>query len=189
MKKLTALILVLMLALSFSTTAFAAAGVGADGSTGATEVTVEIDSSNISVTVPLSFTIVAKVDGGDATSPGTDAYQIKNNSTIPVRVEKIAIALNDATNWAFKDTAITAGAAPTTAGVNDIYMTVNGQVLAVQGATTPGTAASWNIPAHDGTDPGTLSLPIVASTSKLDQTTTATNLITITYTISAGTNS
>lgn len=181
MKKLTALILSLVLALSFSMTAFAVAEVGADGAAGnggATEVTVEIDSSNISVTVPLSFTIVAKVDGGDATVPSN--YKIKNSSLIPVKVDTIAVVNNNPTDWALKGTAIAANAAPTGTGVNDLFLSINGQVMAVQTATAPTTPASWDIAAA-----GELNLAILASTSRLDQTTAATNLITITYVISA----
>lgn len=171
MKKIIALILTLILTFSLSAAAFAAT---------TTNVTVTVDSTNISVTVPLSFSVGAKVDGGTATVP--DDYKIANNSAIPVKVDSIAVVLNDATDWAFKDTAIDAAdAAPTNSGVNDIYLTVNGQVMAVQDATAPTTPVSWNIAASSN-----LELPLVCSTSRLDQTTDESNLITITYVISAG---
>jgi hypothetical protein len=149
---------------------------------GETKVTVTVNTTNLSVTVPIALSIAANVEGGTAVVPND--YKITNNSLVPVKVSTIAVAL-DGTDWAFKGTAIDAGAAPTTAGTNDIYMTINGQVLAVQDATAPTVPTDWNVPAHNGTTAGTLDLPIVASTSKLDQTTTATDLITITYVISA----
>lgn len=174
MKKLTAILLALLITLSLGASAFAA--------NGETRVSVTVDSSQISVTVPTAISIGALVEGGGATVPSN--YKITNNSAIPVKVDTIAVALNDTTDWAFKDTAIAAEAAPTTAGVNDIYLTVNGQVLEVQDATAPTVPASWNIAAS-----GELALPLVCSTSRLDQTTAENDLITITYVISAGANS
>ena len=179
MKKIVALILTLVLMLSFSATAFAA--------NGETDVTVAIDSSNISVTVPLSFTITAKVDGGSATVPMD--YKIINNSTIPVKVDSIAVVNNKTAKWALSATPITANTDQQNAGVNDLYLSINGQVMAVQAATAPTTATSWNIGAGTQAAGTELALAVVASTSQLDQTATETDLITITYVISAGAHS
>ena len=150
-------------------------------------MSVVIDSSNISVSVPLSFSITAKVDGGDATVPNN--YKITNNSSIPVKVDTIAVVNNNTTDWALSAEAITANTDQAIAGLNDLYLSINGQVMAVQVATIPTTAASWNIAAGSTATGTDLALTVVASTSQLDQTTTATNLITITYVISAGTHS
>ena len=186
MKKLLAILLALVMVLMTSTGALAAEGVGADDefedNSGSTAVNVEVNSSNLSVMVPLSMTVVAPVAGGDCTVPTT--YSIKNNSSTPIKVTGIQVT--DATGGLeFSNNAI-----PTTIGTTE----ANKVSIALTPVNDPATAAvqlsttkiESGLGGFDTAAGATKNITIAARNGALSSAETSTTAFTITYTIAAG---
>lgn len=203
MKKVLAIILALVMCASVGMVAFAGAYPGsaadyvaddavgdeddatlntADNTYGAnTEVDILVDSTNISVTVPLKYAIVAKVEGGECTVPTSGKYYIQNNSALEVHVVKAEITPNNS-NWTLVDTAPAAGTISNAA--NQLYMTLD------DGTTTwnlaNGTQTNlWTVEAATSTEEGVLPINITASSSMLNSKDNALSAFIITYTFSA----
>lgn len=54
-----------------------------------TVVSIKTDASQISATIPVKATIVAKANGGDITAPTADAYKVTNNSSFDVYITSV----------------------------------------------------------------------------------------------------
>ena len=77
--------------------------------TASTEVYLKYAESNtqLSVTVPIKVTFAVK-DNGEFITPKAASYQIKNNSLVPVYVDKIAVT-GVASNYSFADNSAPTG--------------------------------------------------------------------------------
>lgn len=182
MKKLTALLLVLVLTLSFSMTAFAADDAGtADTDTGfsgnSADTTVKIIAGedaqgNLSATVPINVTLAVKADKS-IVAPAATVYKIANTGSIAFRVSGISTALTSP--YTFN----------TTPGANTLNLTLTGgsdTIALVANSCTIGTAAQWNVAA--GSD---LGLTFAGSVGNIAaDITTAAQVFTVTYTLTAG---
>lgn len=181
MKKLTALLLALVLTFSFSMTAFAADEGSADTDTGFSSnsqtTTVKIQAGqdaqgNLSATVPINVTLAVKANK-DIVAPAPTSYKISNTGSIAFHVSGISTTLTEP---------YTFNAIP---GANTLNLTLTGgsdTITLASGTSAIGAAAQWNVAA--GSD---LGLTFAGSVGNIAaDITTATQVFTVTYTITAG---
>ena len=182
MKKLTALLLVLVLTLSFSMTAFAADDAGtADTDTGfsgnSADTTVKIIAGedaqgNLSATVPLNVTLAVKANK-DIVAPASTSYKVSNTGSIAFHVSGISTALTSP--YIFN----------ATPGANTLNLTLTGGTDAIalaSGACAIAAADQWNVAAGSN-----LGLTFAGSVGNITaDITTAAQVFTVTYTLTAG---
>jgi len=190
MKKALALVLALVMCLSLGMMAFAedhdqddAVVTGETTITSAgdanTQVDILVNSTNISVTVPLKYAVVADIKGGDCLEP-TD-YAILNNSAIDVKVANASAAPTaDNDSWELVAAADTTGIPD---GKNQIDMTLTADSAAWNLAETYN--AGWIIDAATSAAEGELAIAIEAHSSMLNTTDDQINAFVITYTFEA----
>lgn len=135
----------------------------------------------ISVTVPLTMTIVAQAQGGDIVGPSSGAYKIVNGSTTEVKVTGGYTLEDSAMSIKLSDAAIEADAAATVgydADLNLVLTPTDGS----DAWTIGGTAPTWNI-----LKSGILPMDVSGSTSVLaktfDNASAAPLIMTLTYTV------
>lgn len=135
----------------------------------------------ISVTVPLTMTIVASANGGDIVGPSSGAYRIVNGSTCDVKVAGSYILEDSALSLKLSNAAIAAETAATAGYDADLNLVLT---------PTEGSDA-WTIgeaaPTWDILEGGILPMKISGSTSKLaktfDNALAAPLIMTLTYTV------
>lgn len=189
MKKALALVMALVMCLSLGMMAFAedydqddAVVTGEKTITSAgdadTQVDILVNSTNISVTVPLKYAVVADVKGGACLVP--DDYAILNNSAIGVKVTGASVAAT-ASNDKWELVAAAISGVPS--GKNQIDMTLTADGAAWNLANT--YAAGWTINAATSSAAGELPITIAANSSMLNTTDNQINAFVITYTFEA----
>ena len=188
MKKLISVILALVLVFSLGATAFAEGeGIGTQTATsnnsGSTKVTVNVDAANLSVTVPVSMTIVANVEGGDCAAPGN--YAIVNKSALAVKVTEISVT--DAVNGlTFSDTE--PGATVADKGKVSIALTpTGGTKLQLTTAAITTNLGGFDMGAATNDDGVSKAIAIAAKSGMLSSTESSADAFTITFTVAAGT--
>lgn len=187
------------LTLSIAPVAFAAVEVGNKGDFGtdkkaSTTVQMEVNVDKIAASVPLTLKVAAKTNGGAMDLPATGLYKIENKAPLAIHVSNVKAELGSGLNagWAIKAGPIAADTESTSANKNEFAFTVNGldlsTAMGANGIAT--TGSSWNVDAGSNAAPKDLSLPLTASTSRLntDKSVTGT-FMTVTYTIAPGSQS
>ena len=192
MKKAFALILALIMCLSVGMMAFAEytaddAVVDSEvteletAGDASTNVDILVNSTNISVTVPLRYAVVADVKGGECLVPTDGTYYIQNNSAIDVDVTA-AVVENGENNSEWELVSTVAAGVP--AGKNQIAMTLTpdaGTVWDLSGDYT----ADWTVDAATTEGEGVLDIAIDATSSMLNTTEDEIDAFIITYTFAA----
>lgn len=201
MKKVLAILLALAMSASATMMAFAEdydeddAVVGTDttvieeAGTADTSVDILVNSTNINVTVPLKYAIVADVAGGSCITPEDDTYYIQNNSAIAVEVTEAKIEDKNVQAWLLVENPITNPTYPTTSE-NELYMSLTPSTGAVWNlyntyAADVTATANWTIGAATTADGTKLTFDITASSSMLNTTEDAPAQYVITYTFAA----
>lgn len=184
MKKFTSMILALVLVFSLSATAFAAdegtAGNDTSFSSNGQTTTVNIQAgadakTNLSATVPINVTLAVKADKS-IVAPEATSYKISNTGSIAFHVSGISTTLSDP--YTFNPVA----------GENTLNLTLKpGSGSAITLAANTNTIAAsakedWNIAAGSN-----LGLTFAGNVGNITaDITSATQVFTVTYTITAG---
>ncbi len=195
MKKAFALVLALVMCLSVGMMAFAeytednAVVVSSTTITSAgdadTNVDILVNSTNISVTVPLRFAVVADVAGGACMVPKNGTYYIQNNSAIDVDITG-ADVINGSNNrgeWVLVEAADT-DAIPAS-GKNEMDMTLTPAEGTAWNLALGYTTPDWTVEAATASKLGVLDISISANASMLSDTDDMENAFLITYTFAA----
>lgn len=162
----------------------------ADGSKTGTTVKIATmgDSDQVSVTVPLSMTVVAKTAGGDLITP--DGYKIVNGSSSAVKVTPSYTLSTAGFNMKITDSAANTGSeAEAPFGFDGYLLMTLTPAEGVGTAWTLGaTAPEWTIAANE-----TAPLTVAGSTSKLgkqqNDAANAAGVVTLKYTVEKSTAS
>ena len=195
MKKAIALVMALVMCLSVGMMAFAEAesydqddAVVASGTTvldtagsADTKVDILVNSTNISVTVPLRYAVVADVKGGACLVPEDGTYYIQNNSAIAVDVTA-ADVVSGATNdkWDLVETAVSG----IPDGNNQIDMTLS-PAAGTEWNLAKDYPADWSLEAATSAGVSKLLIDIDANSSMLNTTGDQVDAYVITYTFAA----
>ena len=189
MKKVLAILLALAMSASATMIAFAEdydqddAVVDTDttvieeAGTADTNVDILVNSTNISVTVPVKYAVVADVKGGECLEPTN--YYIQNNSAIAVDIVNAVVTDKNA-NWKL----VEATTATVPAGENELDMTLTADSKAWNLYNTY-TEKYWQIDPATTTGGTKLEIAIEANSSMLNTTANAEAAFTITYTFAA----
>lgn len=193
MKKAFALVLALVMCLSLGMMAFAVeyteddAVVGDDttelttAGSADTNVDILVNSTNISVTVPLRYAVVADVAGGACMVPADGTYYIQNNSAIAVDVTAAVVA-NGAANEKWELVAAAIAGVPS--GKNQIDMTLT-PAAGTAWNLAESYAGDWTVDAATASAEGVLDISIEANSSMLNTTDDQIDAFVITYTFAA----
>lgn len=173
MKKTLVILLALMLVAIMPITALAG--------NGETKVSVDVDTSNLSASVPLTMAITAPVGGGGCTEPTN--YALSNTGAIAVQVTSVAVA-----DVAGGLTLVTTE--PTTAATDvdkiSIKLTAGASNVQLNPAAAVTTdLTGFNTAAGSIVAPTNTNIAIEAVCGQLSSTTTQTDAFTITFTIAA----
>lgn len=164
-----------------------------DSNKATTVVSIKTDASQISATIPMKATIVAKANGGDVTAPTADSYKVTNNSSFDVYITSIqgtaqngwellsSDAVSDNTaSGAVADVSLTVGPRGADATTTDSPVRISTTKVDMKDATMKIAAKG----AADGAD--TLGLVLAGKTTKVKSVSAnAVDAVSIQYTISA----
>lgn len=165
-----------------------------DFTNGTAESTLAVltDATQLSADVPLNVTVVAKPLGGAFDKVPTDGkYKITNKSYFDIVVSDIAAKAKS--DWEYSNDPLEANAT-STAAIGKINLTLKPGTATdftpIRDADTVLKAGEWRVPAKNAAKDGELAMAVGGSTSALNKSigaTTASDAVTVTYTIQPAT--